>query len=90
VRVCQYVTHALRSRSGSCAFCRHCHSSKQQQSSSPRFFYKALSGRCRRASTLGLSRLASSRLSACSLFQAIPAFVSLFDRHLEAQLGVER
>ena len=34
VRVCQYVTHALRSRSGSCAFCRHCHSSKQQRSSS--------------------------------------------------------
>jgi hypothetical protein len=30
VRVCQYVTHALRSRSGSCAFCRHCHSSKFQ------------------------------------------------------------
>lgn len=29
--MCQYVTHALRSRSGSCAFCRHCHSSKQQQ-----------------------------------------------------------
>ena len=33
VRVCQYVTHALRSRSGSCAFCRHCHSRRGSQAS---------------------------------------------------------